>query len=111
MSKLVGILGLYLIAVAHASVAAEVGDPMRPPQAHGTRPAAVAAPVWVLNSTVVSADQRSAVINGRAVTLGDWIQGARVEAIEPAWVRLRGDDGSFVVRLKTYRIKKQVLPQ
>lgn len=107
MFRLAGLLCLWLL-VAVSAVSAEVQDPMRPPRTHTASPTAPAS-VWELHSTMVSPEQRSAVINGRAVAVGDWIQGAQVVAIEPAWVRLRGDKGSFVVRLKTYRIKKQVV--
>jgi hypothetical protein len=63
--------------------------------------ASEAAPVaaLVLQSTLVSPSQRSAIINGQRYRLGDAVGDARLEAIGPGWVRLRSPTGSTELRL------------
>lgn len=56
-------------------------------------------PVWVLESTLVAADRRVAVINGRTVEVGDQVQGAKVAQIEVYGVRLRTPGGSVELTL------------
>lgn len=70
-------------------------DPTRPPTAAA---AAVRAPTpgttnprWVLSSTLVSPQRRTAVINGRLLAVGEHIDGARVTDIQADSVRLRVD--------------------
>jgi hypothetical protein len=53
----------------------------------------------VLQSTLVSPSQRSAIINGQRYRLGDAVGDARLEAIGPGWVRLRSPTGSTELRL------------
>lgn len=84
--------------------ATELHDPMRPPQARAkvpakARPATPAPPGYVLESTLVGGQRRSAVINGRAVQAGDRIPGARVLRIEADMVEL--DTGGKRLRLRT----------
>jgi hypothetical protein len=60
---------------------------------------AAPAAVLVLQSTLVSPQQRSAIINGQRYRLGESIGDARLEAIGPGWVRLRSPTGSTELRL------------
>lgn len=87
---LVGLLG----------AASPVPDPTRPamapPVGASDEPPAS---VLVLQSTLVSPQQRSAIINGQRYRLGDTIGDARLEAIGPGWVRLRSPAGSTELRL------------
>ncbi len=89
-----------------AAQAAEVRDPLRPPGAQVRAAGPEARPVWVLQSTLVSAEQKTAVINGRVVAQGGWIDGARVIEVQPTWVRLRGEAGEFVIRQSKIALKK-----
>ena len=89
-----------LVALSTAGVAAEptLKDPMRPYQA----PPASKKPsgAWRLTTIVRNGDRQVAVINGQAVRVGDTINGARVEAIEPWEVRLKRGDQDIVIPLR-----------
>lgn len=86
--------------------AAEVRDPLRPPGAQARTAGSESRPVWILQTTLVSTEQKTAVINGRVVAEGGWISGARVIEIQPTWVRLRGEAGEFVIRQSKIALKK-----
>jgi hypothetical protein len=94
-------LRLLLVAAALGGlVGAGVPDPTRPAIAPRVAATAVApAAALVLQSTLVSPSQRSAIINGQRYRLGDAIGDARLEAIGPGWVRLRSPTGSTELRL------------
>ena len=85
-------LVLGLLAAASRPVAAR--DPVPDP----TRPA-VPAPTLLLQSTLVSPRQRSAIINGQRYRPGDRLGDARIEAIGPGWVRLATPTGPAELRL------------
>ena len=81
-------------------VGAGVPDPTRPAIApRVVADAAAPVAVLVLQSTLVSPSQRSAIINGQRYRLGDAVGDARLEAIGPGWVRLRSPTGSTELRL------------
>jgi MSHA biogenesis protein MshK len=104
---------LLLLSVLCGPLAATtLDDPMRPPSALGAPAANTPAqgPRWTLHSTVVAAAQRSAVVNGRAVGVGDRVGGARVIAIHPGRVRLLGPEGEFTLRLRTPTIREESTP-
>ncbi len=91
---------LLVVAALGGLVGAGVPDPTRPaiaPRVEATSAAPAAA--LVLQSTLVSPSQRSAIINGQRYRLGDAIGDARLEAIGPGWVRLRSPTGSTELRL------------
>ena len=54
---------------------------------------------WTLQSTLIAADRRVAVINGETVTVGSTINGARVLEINPYGVRLRTAGGAIELTL------------
>lgn len=111
MSRL--LLGILLLAAIGATAAQSVEDPMRPPAAGAAGQGGVTqaqAPRWTLHSTLVSPGQRSAVINGRSVGIGERVNGARVLDIQPGSATLRGADGEFVLTLTTPSVKKQAAP-
>ncbi len=54
---------------------------------------------WTLQSTLIAADRRVAVINGETVTIGSTINGARVLEINPYGVRLRTAGGAIELTL------------
>ena len=62
-------------------------DPTRPwaGEARGQ----VKAPAFIVSAILISDQRRVAVLNGRAVTAGDRVDGATVSAIGPTTVRLR----------------------
>ncbi len=71
---------------------AALEDPTRPPSVTTTAsasPQKIQRPRWVLTSTLISAQRRTAVINDIVVSRGDRINGAKVINIQPSTVRLR----------------------
>lgn len=96
---------LFHPALAAAETLPPVTDPTQPPYAGAARAAGHGALKWRLESTRVSADKRSAVINGRVVTIGSRVAGALVTSIEPGRVRLRGDSTTYVLTLLLPAVK------
>lgn len=93
----------------HLGAVAEVlNDPTRPPgvklsgQLAGTK----SAPRWVLSSTLIAPARRLATINGKTVSVGEDIAGAKVVTIEPARVSLREGNRHFVVELAPRDFKR-----
>jgi MSHA biogenesis protein MshK len=106
-------MGLLASTVALPAAAEEVlPDPMRPPDftsapddgGDATTPRAPLS----LQSTLISGDRRSAVINGRSVHVGSTIEGAQVVAIGRTQVRLRDNAGVFTLRLPSAGIRRRV---
>ncbi len=93
-----------------AALAAEPGlkDPMRP---YSPPPAAQPAATggWRLTTIVRSADHHVAVINGKALRVGDQIGGAQVEAIEAWQVRLKRGAENIVVPLRRLKIRNAII--
>lgn len=94
------LLAILLAGLPVAGIAA-VPDPMRPAimAPAPTAPGAASPPRLVLQSTLVSPQQRVAVINGQRFRPGDRIGDARLEAIGPGWVRLVTPTGRTELRL------------
>lgn len=98
-------------AWAAFSLAAEpqLKDPMRP----YTRVAATAARPddnagWRLTTIVRSGDRHVAVVNGKAVRVGDQIGGARVAAIDAWQVQLKQGDETIVIPLRRSRTRDDI---
>lgn len=101
-----GVGGFVLIVALAFSACAYAGglsDPTRPNFGAG---AAAATSGWQLSSTLISPHRRLAIINGRAVAVGDRIAGATVVAIQPATVQLRTDAGEVTLELVSTDIKR-----
>jgi hypothetical protein len=103
-----GLAGLALAASAGLALiaAAEVPDPTRPPAigdaaSEALSPDAELVPTGPgqLTAIVISPTRRIAVIDGVAVRVGDEVGAARVIAIEPLSVTLRGPDGDVVLTI------------
>ncbi len=105
---LIGVAWLLTVAIP-ACAADSPNDPMRPDYAtpaHSTP----RAPHWYLSSTLISAERRIAVVNGRSVGVGDRIDGAQVLAILPYAVRLKHDDTVLTVYLVSRDVKHHENP-
>jgi len=84
------IVTIMLLLVMPLQAALE--DPTRPPNVTTTAsasPQKIQQPRWILTSTLISAQRRTAVINDTVVSHGDRINGAKVINIQPSAVRLR----------------------
>jgi MSHA biogenesis protein MshK len=95
--QIVIVAGLGLMPVADAQQS--LPDPTERTSMGGTRDTSTGVTRWVLESTLVSADRRIAVINGESLMVGDRIGGARVTRIEPFSVRLRTAEGTIELNL------------
>jgi hypothetical protein len=86
---LIGGLFVLLMPVGRVD-AASLPDPTRPPQRFIAPVASgpVVADNWQLGSILIAPQRRVAVINGRPLSVGDQVSGAKVVAIEPGQVRL-----------------------
>jgi MSHA biogenesis protein MshK len=88
-----GLLLVSLTLLMWMSPLLAMEDPTRPPTAKATSSYVPVkkrqGPRWVLNSTLISSDRRTAVINDRVVAVGDRVNGATVVSIQPSAVRLR----------------------
>ncbi|VAX02464.1 hypothetical protein MNBD_GAMMA20-1549 [hydrothermal vent metagenome] len=97
------------ILIPGMALAAPLDDPTRPPVAQQPAKAHKAAhkPIrWTLNSTLVSAQRRTAVINERVVGVGEKINGARVVEILPMVVRLHYNGRDITLVLLKKNIKR-----
>lgn len=111
--KLIAIAVLLCGAVM--PLQAELNDPTRPPSvgkvtASSGSTKRAKGPRWVLSSTLVSPQRRSAVINDRVVAKGDKVDGALVLAIEPNKVRLRARGRELTLVMLNTDLKRPARP-
>lgn len=88
--------------------AAALEDPMRPPGNAATPSSSRSVTRFVLSSTLIARERRSAVINGRSVGVGETVDGARVIEILPAQVRLQHQGRQLTLQLLPVAVKKPV---
>lgn len=88
--------------------AAALEDPMRPPGNAALVSLPPAASRFVLSSTLIARERRSAVINGRNVGVGEEVDGARVVEIQPTQVRLQHQGHQLTLQLLPVDVKKTV---
>ena len=84
-------------------------DPTRP-ASHGQAAAAHAGESrrgWTLDSTLVAPDRRVAVINGKRVSEGESVDGARVIEIRKLDVLIQADGRRMTLQLLPDIVKKQ----
>ena len=95
-------------------------DPMRPPTEAGTGatngkvnkgPQQKAGPGYTLSAIRIAHDHRSAIINGKSVTIGDRIGNARVIDIRAAGTTLQQNGKVIPLPLLPISIKTQVEAQ
>ncbi|WP_145924870.1 MSHA biogenesis protein MshK [Syntrophotalea acetylenivorans] len=98
---------LAMLMPADKGNTASLPDPTRPPQRFVEPAASGDAPSkgLQLGSILIAPQRRVAVINGRPLSAGDRISGAKVVAIEPGQVRLRRGGRDFVLKLLPKRPK------
>jgi len=106
-------LSCWLMLSVLSAQAGVLDDPMRPP---GYARAGMGKKVtlkkgWQLSAIRIDANRRFAIINGRTLETGEWVNKARVVEILPQKVRLKNAQGEFAVRLVKTRVKKtRVIP-
>lgn len=94
--------GAMLVGFRAGAESGALGDPTRPTALHEVRAqdrAAVKGPRWQLQSTLVAADRRVAVINGRQLRVGESVDGATVVDIRADGVTLQVDRRRMDLRL------------
>ena len=98
----------FVALLAVPASAAELDDPMRP--SSRSAPAAVQpgehGPVWRLDSTIVGTSRRIAVINGRSLSVGQSVGGAKLIEILPGRVLLDQGGRQFALTLVPGDIKQ-----
>lgn len=91
-----------------------LADPTRPTAAFrpgaGTAGAAAGKAKWTLTSTLIAPDRQVAVINGKAVQVGQKIDGAELVAVESGSVLLRRAGRKIELKLMTGSVKEAVKP-
>lgn len=101
--RIASVLLVLALSMPATSALAGIPDPTRPAAGAvvATTGEAESAPTatLVLQSTLVSPGQRSAIINGRRYRQGDTVGDARIAAIGAGWVRLESPAGSTELRL------------
>jgi hypothetical protein len=103
MRHMVWVAGLILLAVAGSARAEDgfdgLSDPTRPSSRSGGGDGPVSRGGLVLQSTLVSAERRFAVINGQKLAVGQHIDGAQIVAIGTYEVVLNRAGRESVLRL------------
>ncbi len=103
------LLMLGLVMVSVRGLQAEVlDDPMRPPgyAAGGVNKKPSLKKGWHLSAIRIDTRRRFAIINGRTLEVGAWVNKARLVEISPQEVRLKGARGLFTVRLLKAEVRK-----
>ncbi len=105
---------LLLTSVTIQLTQAEVlDDPMRPPgyALAGAGKKASVRKGWHLSAIRIDANRRFAIINGRTLEVGTWVNRAQVLEILPQRVRLKGPQGLFSIKLIKTQVKKMRVVQ
>lgn len=112
MHKTTGILALSALLAMPVAMAADDGqvfDPMQPTWLRGGNETSSSKPTrtkFMVDTIVVSPERRVAVINGKSVSTGDRVNGAKVLRIEPDAVTLDINGSSLTISLAVTDIKK-----
>ena len=101
MFKSFAVSVLLTMSVASPPVMA-MTDPTQP---SGYTPAR-SAQILTLDSVLISAQRRVAVINGKAVTVGERVAGATVVSIQPQRVVLQRAGKNFALTPRTQSIRR-----
>ena len=99
---------LILCALGSAGLrAGELMDPTRP-TSEGIGAVGGRHSGWILESTFVSPARRTALVNGRIVRVGERVNGATVQSIQPYEVRLVKGRRTIVLRMVPKMVKRDV---
>jgi len=101
---IIAITALLAVMPLHAALK----DPTRPPNVTtmaSVSPQKIQKPSWILTSTLISAQRRTAVINDTVVSHGDRINGAKVINIQPSAVQLHVNGRDIMLMMLKKNIK------
>ena len=98
---------LAALGAGNAFGAELLPDPTRPATFGAAPRAAAKAPSYSVSSVVIGSDRRLAVVNGKTVSEGDRVDGARVVAVLAGGVRLQRGGREFTVELLPRRFKRR----
>ncbi len=102
-----GLLALFMLLLVPVTMQAEVlDDPMRPPEYAPVGAKARVEKGWHLSVIRIDAHRRIAIINGRTLEVGEWVNKARLVEILPERVRLKGVQGLFSIKLVKVKVRK-----
>lgn len=104
------LLILYTLLSVFPNYASVLIDPTRPTTRNKTTspdPVGAALRVWTLESTLVAPDRRVAVINGRLVSEGESVDGARIIKIRKLDVLIQTPSRRMTLQLLPDIVKKQ----
>lgn len=111
IKKLALLACTYALVCTENAYAVGTGDPLRPPEYRSKEnvagAVAIEKPQWHVNEILFSGTRRVAVINDRAVAIGDQINGAKVVDIMPEHVVLQYKNNFINARLKSMLVKKR----
>lgn len=96
---------LLTIALLSPAVATALDDPMRPPGGR-TTVTSQGGGGYHLTATRIGAERRTAVINGRRLSVGDRIGRAEVVAIHPATATIELEGRRQTLRLLPLTVKR-----
>ena len=116
MVKQIILISIVLLfgASAHAAEKGALKDPLRPLGFHSPKAPATAGPVagtsfeWRLGAVLISAERSVAVINGKALQVGELLNGYTVKTIETDNVVLLKNKKKLVLRRSGTGLKKAV---
>lgn len=101
-----GVVAVVATAVASTAIAETLSDPMQPPNASSFKRSGKTVQSYNLSSILISPDHRSAIINGKNVTVGDRIGNARVTHIQGNEVTITVAGKTRTLTLLPLSIKK-----
>jgi MSHA biogenesis protein MshK len=107
-----GVVAVAVMLVVIVNAAAETReDPLRPPTYRDTAAGPVSqpgAPVWRVDEILISDSRRVAIVNGNSVKQGEYVNGARVVAIEPGYVTLKYNNKLITAPITLAPVKRRV---
>lgn len=107
------IMGMFISMLCICDVILAMEDPFRPPgykEKNSLQNISSKSKTWYVNQILTSGNRRIAIINNRAVKVGDKVSGAKVIEIMPSHVVLEYNNKIFESTLMLVHMKKLVAP-
>lgn len=106
-------IGISMSVLCQGGGAMAMEDPFRPPgykENKTSQNVSSKRKVWYVNQILTSGERRIAIVNNRAVKIGDEVSGAKVIDIMPSLVVLEYNNKKFESPLMLVHMKKPVEP-